>query len=617
MGLQRRIHYSMAHAVIELKTEDALKEQFVHMVNAQGIFPFFQPIVDLYTGAVFGYEVLSRGTDPFRMPQELFGYAELWGLSWDLEYACRAAALRKISSLPKEAKAKRFFLNVSPSIFHDPRFQAGFTLGYLRDVGLDSENVVLEITETASVDDYEQFEELVRHYVEQGFRVALDDFGAGHSGLTTLAAMAPHYLKIDKALVCNIHKSPYKQHLIKAIVSFAVNVESNVIAEGIETKEELDALFRLGIRYAQGFLFERPAPEPEPLKDEVSALIQSRIRKFHFIRTPMDISISDLVHSPLVFECCSTKCETLDKLFRKDPCLDHVVLLWPDGRPKALLTRQHFYSVVSGMFGYSVFQNRYIDEVAKEKTLMVQESTDIRSLSKEAMNRSRDDLYDPVIVVDTDGGLVGTVTLKEILGKAIDLEVRIAAGSNPLTQLPGNILISLWLQEALQNPPFSVVYADLDHFKEYNDVYGFTKGDEMIKLVAKVLSHHCPDLGSTTRLGHIGGDDFLIVAKEQIDEEVLNRICRDFDDLKRGLFHEESLKRGGYHTVNRKGERVKVPLVTMSMAVIMDTNFASIPQLPKLGEIAAMLKKKVKTVTAETGKSEYIMDKRKHRPEHR
>ena len=190
-----------------------------------------------------------------------------------------------------------------------------------------------------------------------------------------------------------------------------------------------------------------------------------------------------------------------------------------DQRPVALLTRQHFYDKTSGPVGYSLFSRKPVEEVAKTSLLLVVESTHITTLAKLAMDRMRADLYDPVIVTDDEGRFVGTVTMKQLITRSAELEVQNAAGASPLTGLPGNRTITKWLQDAMDAGRFGVVYADLDHFKEYNDAYGFLAGDELIRLAARVLGEGTRRIDEAARLGHVGGDDFVIVAPEAPNAE--------------------------------------------------------------------------------------------------
>ena len=137
-----------------------------------------------------------------------------------------------------------------------------------------------------------------------------------------------------------------------------------------------------------------------------------------------------------------------------------------------------------------------------------------------------------VLVVDSAGLLVGTVTIKNLIRRSVDLQVRSAQGANPLTGLPGNRAIQRWIETARAMPDLAVVYADLDRFKEYNDCYGFLMGDEMIRLSARVLTR-LTAAAPTPRLGHVGGDDFVAVFPGGIDLEAVDRACVEFDENKR------------------------------------------------------------------------------------
>ena len=228
-----------------------------------GLHPVFQPIVDLATGEPLGYELLSRGAHPFESPEAMFRDAERLGLLWELEQGCRSAALGRLAALAASRRGGKFFLNVGPRVLADPRFLAEFTRARLRERGLDPERIVIEITERDAIADYGRFAALVRHFAAQGFQVALDDFGSGHSSLVTLVHCAPHFLKLDQAIVRGIDGAPYQQQLVKALATFSAGVGTRLIAEGVETWAELETLARLGVRLAQGYLLGFPSLDPE------------------------------------------------------------------------------------------------------------------------------------------------------------------------------------------------------------------------------------------------------------------------------------------------------------------------------------------------------------------
>jgi diguanylate cyclase (GGDEF)-like protein len=228
------------------------------------------------------------------------------------------------------------------------------------------------------------------------------------------------------------------------------------------------------------------------------------------------------------------------------------------------------------------------------------------------MERDRDDVYDPVVVLDEEGDLVGTITMRDLLTHSTRLSVQLAANANPLTGLPGNAMIQQWMQEAVAAPPFSVIYGDLDNFKEYNDSYGFPQGDQMIKLAANTLADWAERVLGDANLGHVGGDDFVLVTRDVVCVEPLRRVCEDFDRLKGALFSTEDARNGFYTAVDRRGESIRVPLVTMSLAAVTSNSIGQNPFPGMVGQVAASVKKKVKALNADRGRSGYLIERRQY-----
>ena len=580
------------------------------IVDRQLIKPHFQPIVDLHHGTVMAWEVLSRGPEPLSAPTEIFAAADKLGLLSRVEFVCRNVALRAIAGFPPALRSRPFFINISPSAIGDPRAQNGHMQAEVAGLGLDRRNIVIEITERESIVDYAAFERQIRHYVEQGFRIALDDLGAGHSGLVTLVTCSPHFMKLDMTLSRDIHRHSYKQHLVKSLIAFAASVDAALIAEGVETWEELETLARLGVRYAQGFLFARPAAAPEEVSDETRIELRRVMRQFNYRESDLNETVG-----PLVIRCATIRegekrGEDVDRMFRREPSVDHLTVLRGE-RPVGLITRQHYYTKTGGPVGYHLFQWRAAEELARPAPLMVEDSINVTALAKLAMERPPDELYDPVVVVDGAGRLVGTVTIRQLIMRSTALEVQSAQGSSPLTGLPGNRSIERWILNALERSDGYVLYADLDRFKEFNDCYGFLRGDEMIRCLARVLSRALSGLSTEARLGHIGGDDFVIVAPGAIDGERIGELCSQFDAAKIELFDAEDVQRGCFRAIDRRGQEVLVPLVTVSVAVVPVESVQSADHPGALVQMAASLKRKVKEMTAASGKSAFLFERRR------
>ncbi|NPU84553.1 MAG: EAL and GGDEF domain-containing protein [Syntrophaceae bacterium] len=586
--------------------EESSIDVFVDHVDPR---PHFHPILDLLTGTVLGYEVLSRGNPPFVSPCAMFGEAGKRGCTWEMERACRVAALKKITSLPDGFRTAIYFINVSPDIFSDPRFLERFTQTRLGEYGLDQGQIVLEITEEKAFADVEHFSSLIRHYVNQGFRISLDDFGSGYSGLISLVASTPHYLKLDMAIVRDVHLHEYKQKLLKSIASIATSVNAKLIAEGVESWEELDVLLKYGVRYAQGFLFGRPMADPYLPAEEMKRKIASLVKRYDSAKVELDEVIGSLAIRPMTIAQRTVDCRAMDDLFKNSLHLDHLVIL--DGEEiSGLVTRQHFYTQTGGAFGYQLFQKKPIDAVCKRNPLVVEDRITVTTLAKLAMDRFQEDLYDPVLVVDRNRRFLGSVTMKQIITKAVELEVRCAMGANPLTNLPGNELIRNWIHDALLLHAYSILYADLDNFKGFNDVYGFLMGDEMLRLTAKVLSEVLPSLPAGSRLGHIGGDDFVIVCPGIVEDGAVQSLCEAFDREKIALFRDDHIRQGYMDIRDRQGDSVRVPLVTISIAIVDSRRVWVDPHPALFSVVAASLKKKVKQMTRETGRSGFLFEQR-------
>ena len=219
----------------------------------------FQPVLDLRHRTILGYEALSRGPagSVYQMPLRLFEMAEQADLVFELDRKCRRRALVSAHRLPAAAK---LFVNVYPSAMYDPEFQGASLVQLVQSQGLTPERVVLEITERSAIENYELFAEALSDLTRLGFSIAVDDVGAGYSGLEKIAHLNPRYLKFDRELIRDIDSSYIRREMTRALKAFSDSIGSQIIAEGIERQGELDALLELGIELGQGYLLGRPAP---------------------------------------------------------------------------------------------------------------------------------------------------------------------------------------------------------------------------------------------------------------------------------------------------------------------------------------------------------------------
>jgi diguanylate cyclase (GGDEF)-like protein/PAS domain S-box-containing protein len=227
------------------------------LIASQGMHAIYQPIVELGTGRALAYEALCRPVDgPLDAGVEgLFAAAHQLGLGRDLDWVCRRAILRNSHELPR---GRSVFINVGASPLLDPVHDVDQMLLLLRSAGRAPEEVVLEITEREAVRDLERLREVVAAYRAEGFRFALDDVGEGYSTFDALVTVIPEFIKVGGRLTRRCHERGPRA-AIEALVTFAASTATQVIAEGLETDDSVDAVRELGVSLGQGFVLARPA----------------------------------------------------------------------------------------------------------------------------------------------------------------------------------------------------------------------------------------------------------------------------------------------------------------------------------------------------------------------
>jgi EAL domain-containing protein (putative c-di-GMP-specific phosphodiesterase class I) len=235
------------------------RQRLFELVLSRQITSVYEPIVEVESRTVFGYEALARGPEDSELhsPRALFATASEQDLLFQLDCLCRQSGLRGAKDLPGGAK---LFLNVRPTTIHDPAFRAESISTTLEACGLRPCDMVFEISEQESIGNFDIFREVRDYYRRLGFQIALDDTGAGYASLEAVMELSPDFIKVDRAFVHGIDQDPGRQELLRALRSVADRIGARIIGEGLDTLEELATLGRLGIPFGQGWLFGKPTP---------------------------------------------------------------------------------------------------------------------------------------------------------------------------------------------------------------------------------------------------------------------------------------------------------------------------------------------------------------------
>lgn len=223
----------------------------------------FQPIIDIESGAPYAYEALVRPPGGGSAYDILGQIGEHNRYAFD--QACRVKAIELAARLEMRAILS---INFLPNAVYQPAACLAKTFEAATRFGFPVHHLMFEVTENEPSRDVDHLQSIFREYKNHGMITAIDDFGAGHSGLNMLADFQPDVLKIDMALTRDIHDDNVRREIVRAIVGLCGRLHISVVAEGIETVREAVTLRALGVRLFQGYLFARPAIEQLPLIPE-------------------------------------------------------------------------------------------------------------------------------------------------------------------------------------------------------------------------------------------------------------------------------------------------------------------------------------------------------------
>ena len=244
------------------------------IILGDGLTSVYQPIVHIETGEIFGHEALTRGPRGTRMesPATLFAVADEVDLTFELDRACFRGALRRAVGLEP---VHRLFVNLLPMSFYDASFIEIEVSHLLSAAALTPANIVFEISERLAIENFAAFRRALAIYTNMGFGVAIDDVGTRHSNLETVMALRPHFIKLSDVLSRGVARSTVKREMLRSLGHIAETIDAVMVAEGIETLDDLIALRELGIRYGQGFYMARPGPPFPRVRGSVRRAILS------------------------------------------------------------------------------------------------------------------------------------------------------------------------------------------------------------------------------------------------------------------------------------------------------------------------------------------------------
>lgn len=576
------------------------------IIKHRRLIPLFQPVIDMKSGRILGYEGLIRGPSdsPLHSPSKLLKLARQIGLSHEIEKLCCLVVVEQFVELQLHGT---LFVNFSPAVLMQEKFLDNGNLGLIRKKGLASQDVVIELSENEPVCEcrLEMLLEVAAHYQSLGFKIAIDAIGEGFSSPRMGSELRPEYVKINRHFIQNIDKDDVKAQFVRSLRESVANSGCSgcqVIAEGIETHAELMLVRDLGVHLGQGYHIARPCDNP-------STVVSAEAVKSLRAHAPSGESSDDSPHGILKL-LIETPCvapdtpnEVVIGMFEKDEQL-HAVVVAKEGVPLGQINRYPMIDRFAKPFRHELYGKKPCHKFMDAEPLIVDINISIIELSY--LIAAGDRRYFSNSFIITENGLyIGTGTGHDLIREITDMQMRAARYANPLTQLPGNVPINEHIDTLLRKQAtFCACYCDLDHFKPFNDVYGFSQGDEMIKITGKILGECCdPELDF---LGHIGGDDFIILFGSPDWEDRCARALGKFGVAVARFFSAEDREKGGYITENRHGEKEFHALTSLSIGATK-VEPGMFKSHMEISTVAAETKKMAKKIP---GNSLYVNNRR-------
>lgn len=554
----------------------------------------FQPVVNIHTGSPYGYEALLRGYEEvgFCSIDEVFDTAFREGVLHGVDLKLREKAISAFTQAQLHNNAHLFYNLDNRTLISDD-YQSGKTLELLQKYGMEN-RFCFEISERHEL-KYDRALNCLSRYRDQGFTIAVDDYGTGFSGIQLLYYTEPDFIKIDRFFIQDISTDRKKKHFVAGLLSNAHMLGSVVIAEGVETTKEFFECFDVGCDLVQGALIQTPQTDLSQLRqhyEEVSDLAKNNRRKKvsdrSIIAAEMEYIEPVRVDGDLF--------EVFQRFQQSDKFPFFPVVNQLD-EPIGVVRESDFKKYAYSRFGRELLQNRasyerlmgFVHRVpTADCHAPAERILDLFSLNKDV----------ECILITDQRRYVGLLDAKSLLRIIYEKNLTIARDQNPLTKLPGNSCIFEFVSAGLErtDSPCSFAYFDFDKFKPYNDRYGFRQGDRVIMRFAEILKE-----GSHASLiGHVGGDDFFLgyeICDPLTVRETVRNLQQRFAVDVESFYDPEDLQKGCIHARTRSGEWAEIPIMRVSAGVLHLPHSRSVISHEVFSNVLAYSKKKAKHST--------------------
>lgn len=525
----------------------------------------FQPIINIHTGKIYAVEALLRNYKDIGFDSifELFDKVYKENLLYSFDIALREKAIKKFTQIENYKNIKLFY-NLDNRLFEMPDFSNGNTSKLLKKYGVKKDNICFEISERHEIASDCNMEQVLAHYQEENFCIAIDDFGVGYSGYKLLYDSTPDVIKIDRFFLTDIEKDIKKKVMVRNITHLAIQLGIKVIAEGVETKEELLVCRDIGCHLVQGYFIQIPTKNTDEILNKYDVLKKDKRAENQF---KMDnyLEKTDALY-------VQSKMSEVIEYFKKHPDTSIIPIVNSSDEPIGILQEYVIKEFLYSQYGKSLLLNDGTKKSKLKNLINYCGVTDINSDISTIIELFSNNAESKGIILTNNSKYYGYLSARAIINMMNEENLLFAREQNPLTKLPGNTMIERYISSISTNSDsYMLCYFDLDNFKAYNDVYGFRNGDRVILLFADVIKK---SLSDEFFKAHIGGDDFFVAIKHENKDnyfyiENIFKIIKKFTQDAKDFYSQEDKQRGFIISKDREENIKEFPLLTVSASIVI------------------------------------------------
>ena len=529
----------------------------------------FQPIIYSHTGKLYAVEALIRNVQNIpglNAIDDLFNMAFNDDYLYELDLQLREKAIKKFSNI--EIDDLRLFYNLDNRIIYNKNLSSGNTSKILKKYKLNKSVICFELSEKGTAIEQNALSTMIQRYKENGYSIAIDDFGIGVSGLKLLYFSEANVIKLDRFFISNIDQDSKKKLFCSSIIEMAHIMGMQVIAEGVETIKEFYTCKDIGADFIQGYLVQKPTTqinEIESIYNNILTIINEDKRNNpnatiddEFIEIIPSLNINTPLYELFIHFKESTKNHFVPITDEYDNFL-------------GVIFESDIKKISYSQYGLALAKNEsFASSLIKylKPSLSVETSWGIDKILEMYNLNSKNSLG---IFITQSNKYRGFINLNSLLTLSYKRNIEIATNQNPLTKLPGNNQIEKFIEKTLKREEKTIthiIYFDFNDFKPFNDIYGFRLGDRAILIFSELLQKRYP---KDSFVAHIGGDDFFVGLRNHKFEEVFeltNKVQIEFRKSVENLYSKKDKENKYIIAKDRFNVERNFNLLSVSSAII-------------------------------------------------